>query len=379
MGSVIKKALEINLGNIMENKMTTFIYPEEIRKDAVFSKYYQIYSQLKKEIFFGKHKEGDRFFSNRDLQKKYAVNKKTIHTAVEMLTNDGFVTNKPMSGIYVNSSKKRRSDISMGNIWFCQLTGGRNYPFYSNILAALQRRADMMGMNVIVNHGTDVSDLERWFKPETGDGLVVSGDIDASVIRWLKNTPRLRYVVVGNYDLPPSMPNVHIKVAEAVYRAMELSAESGRRKVAVITNPYAKVAAREIMDGIGKAEAKGLIKKVGEVLDPLEDGYAGMLKLRDSGCDSILVAETAFFGVCRYVFEHRIKCPEDLCIIRYGKNKEDDIYGDVAAINITSDKMILAEKIMSTLFGGGPVHSELDCDVIKIFPDAGKINKEVMA
>ncbi|MEI7818467.1 MAG: hypothetical protein WCI45_14870, partial [Desulfuromonadales bacterium] len=222
-------------------------------------------------------------------------------------------------------------------------------------------------------------DMIRWFRPETGDGLVVTGDIDTQVIRWLQNTPRLRYVVAGNYDLPPSMPNVHIKVAEAVYRAMELSAESGRRKVAVITNPYAKVATREIMAGIGKAAANGLIKKVGEVLDPLEDGYAGMLKLRDSACDSVLVSEAAFFGLCRYVFEHRIKCPEKLCIIRYGKNKEDDIYGDVAAINITSDKMIMAERIMSTLFGGGPLRYELDCDVIKIFPDAGNINKEAIA
>ena len=98
-----------------------------------------------------------------------------------------------------------------------------------------------------------------------------------------------------------------------------------------------------------------------------------MLKLKDSGCDSILVSEAAFFGLCRYVFEHKIKCPEDLFVIRYGKNKDDDIYGDVAAINVISDKSIMAEKVMSTLFGGGPVHSELDCEVIKIFPVPGKI------
>ena len=127
--------------------------------------YHQIYAQLKKKLFFG---------------------------------------------IYVNSPKKRRSDVSMGNIWFCQLTGRRSYPFYSNILAALQRQADLMGMNVIVNHGTDASDLERWFRPETGDGLVLTGDIDAPVLHWLQKTPKLRYVVIGNYDLPTGTPNVHI-------------------------------------------------------------------------------------------------------------------------------------------------------------------------
>ena len=197
------------------------------------------------------------------------------------------------------------------------------------------------------------------------DGLVVSGNIDAPVLRWLRNTPRLRYVIVGNYDLPPGMPNVRMRIEAAVYRAMELCAQSRRRRIGVIINPAAKVAMREIMEGIAKAEAKGLVKKVGEVLDPQEDGYAGMLKLRKSGCNSVFVSEPAFFGLCRYIFEHRIKCPEELFIIRYGKDEEKDIYGDVAAITVTSDKTIMAGKIMSTLFSGGPALSEMDCEVTR--------------
>ncbi len=357
--------------------MDTFILPEEIRENGSLPMYHQIYAQLKKELFFGKYDVGARFFSIRDLRAKYDVNAETVRAAIDRLVEDGFVTSKPMSGIYVNSSKKRRSDIAMGNVWFCQLTGSRNYPFYSGILSALQRRAALAGMNVIVNHCTDVSDLERWFKPETGDGLVVTGDIDAAVIRWLQNTQRLRYVVVGNYDLPSGMPNVRIKIIEAVYRAMEHCAQSGRHKLAVIANSSAKVALGDIMTGISQAVAKGLVEKVGEVLDPQEDGYAGMLKLRDSGCDSVLVSEAAFFGLCRYVFEHKIKCPEELFVIRQGKNEENDIYGDVAAINVMSDKMIMAGKIISTLFGGGPILSELDCEVVKNFQVLEKLNKHI--
>lgn len=347
--------------------------PEEIRGNENLPMYHQIYSQLKKELFFGNYDVGSRFYSIRDLRAKYDVNAETVRAAIDRLVEEGFVISKPMSGIYVNSSEKRRPDIAMGNVWFCQLTGNRSYPFYSNILAALQGKANLLGMNVIVNHGADVSDLERWFKPETGDGLVVTGDIDPAVIRWLQKSPRLRYVIVGNYDLPPGMPNVHIKIKAAVYRAMDLCAQSRRHKVAVIANPNAKVAVKDITAGIEQAVEKGLVKKVGEILDLQEDGYAGMLKLRDTGCDCVLVSEVAFFGLCRYVFEHRIKCPEDLFVIRYGKNKDDDIYGDIAAINVTSDKTIMAEKIMSTLFGGGPLRSELDCEVIRIFPETGKI------
>ena len=255
--------------------MDTFILPEEIRENSSLPMYHQIYAQLKKELFFGKHDVGSRFFSIRDLRAKYDVNAETVRAAIDRLVEDGFVTSKPMSGIYVNSTEKRRSGVALGNIWFCQLTGERNYPFYSGILSALQRHADFMGMNVIVNHGNDVSDLERWFRPETGDGLVVTGNIDAPVIRWLQKSPRLRYVVVGNYDLPSGTPNVHIKIIEAVYRAMELCAQSGRHKVAVIANSSAKVAMNDIMSGISRAVEKGLVEKVGEVIDPQEDGYAG--------------------------------------------------------------------------------------------------------
>ena len=346
--------------------MKTFILPEEIRENACLPIYHQIYTQLKKELFFGNYGVGSRFFSIRDLRARYAVNAATVHATINRLVEDGFVTSRPMSGIYVNSPEERSSGVSMGNLWFCQLTGGRSYPFYSGILAALQKKAELFGMRVIVKNGANVHELERWFGPETGDGLVVSGNIDAPVLRWLRNTPRLRYVIVGNYDLPPGMPNVRMRIEAAVYRAMELCAQSRRRKIAVIINPAAKVAMREIMEGIAKAEAKGLVKKVGEVLDPNEDGYAAMLKLRNSGCDSVFVSEDAFFGLCRYVFEHRSKCQGEFFIIRYGKNEEKDIYGNVAAITVTSDKTIMAERIMSTLFAGGPVLSEMDYEVARI-------------
>jgi hypothetical protein len=56
---------------------------------------------------------------------------------------------------------------------------------------------------------------------------------------------------------------------------MELCAQSGRHKVAVIANSSAKVAMNDIMSGISRAVEKGLVEKVGEVIDPQEDGYAG--------------------------------------------------------------------------------------------------------
>ncbi len=88
--------------------MTTFLLPEEIRDNGTLPKYRQIYAQFKKELFFGKYNEGDRFFSIRDLRARYGVNAETIRTAVDCLVEDGFIACRPMSGLYVNGIKERR-------------------------------------------------------------------------------------------------------------------------------------------------------------------------------------------------------------------------------------------------------------------------------
>ena len=352
--------------------MTTFIFPEDIRENAVFSKYYQIYTQLKKELFFGNHKEGERLFSVRDLQKKYSVNMKTIRTAIGLLSDDGLVVNKPASGLYLNNANLRKQNLSMGNIWFFQPGRSSNHPYYNGVLSALQRQAGRIGLNVIVNRDADTSGFANWFRPETGDGLVVTGEFNDAFVNRLRKISGLRYVIVGNYELPENVPNVHTKIRESVYKTMELAAAAGHRRVGVISNPVAKLATREIMEAVDTAVKNGLVEYCCGIFDEKGDGYAAMEKMKDSGVDSVFVTEAEFFGLCRYAVEHKIKCPKELFVIRFGKHEEKDAYSDIAAINVMSDKMIMAEKIISTLFRGGPALSELDGEVIKNFPQTGK-------
>jgi prepilin-type N-terminal cleavage/methylation domain-containing protein len=370
MDTVLRQALDIALEKkIMENRINTFIFPEDIREDNIFSKYYQIYIQLKKELFFGNHKEGERFYSVRELQKKYTVNIKTIRTSIAMLANDGFVVNKPASGLYLNSPGQRKANLSMGNIWFFQPGCSSNHPYYNGVLSSLQLRAGRNGLNVIVNRDIDTSGFANWFHPETGDGLVVTGEFDNAFIDKLRKINGLRYIVVGNYELPKDVPNVHAKIRESVYKTMEIAVAAGRRRVGVISNPTAKLATREIMEGVDNAVKDGLVEYCCGVFDEKGNGYAAMEQMKGADIDTVFVTEAEFFGLCRYAVEHKIKCPEELFVIRFGKHEEKDAYHDIAAINVMSDKMILAEKIMSTLFCGGPKLTELDSEIIKVYPD----------
>lgn len=348
--------------------VNTFIAPDEIRENAVLPKYYQIYAQLKKEIVFGAYRPGARFLSLRDLKAKYGVDLQTARAAIGLLEKDGFLRNRPMSGVYVNKADARAPGISVGNIWFFQPGPEKNHPYFNGILTALQRRAGAKGLKVIVNRDSEPAGFPYWFQPETGDGLVVTGKIDADFVLSLRRYPRLRYVVVGNYDLPEETPNIHTRVKEAVYRAMETIARAGRRKVAVIAGKASIRATKDMMDGVAAAARNGLVDYVGGVFESPEDGYAAMTQLGTASIDSVLVAEPAFLGLCRYVFERKIKYPEKLFVVRYGKNEEYGACEGVAAAVMSNDKDAFAENILDVLFYGGPRRVEVDIDVNAMTP-----------
>lgn len=349
----------------MNNVLNTFIIPEEIKDDKVFSKYYQIYTQLKKELFFGNYSTGERFFSLRELRGKYGVDMQTIQSAVKLLIEDGFLCKKPASGIYVNDKKKRNSVLSMGNVWFCQLGWEKANPYYNGLLTALQSLAAKRKLNAIVCRDAGAADFKTWFQPETGDALILTGELEMDILKFLEQINFSRYMVIGNYEFPKNIPNVHTNIKDAVFRALKKASEAGRKRLSLIAGPEERRSTRDILDGVDAAAKAGLIEYAGGVLEFSEDGYSAMQKLKDNDFDSVLVTEPAFFGLCRYVFECGIKYPDELFVVRYGNNEDYDFYNDVTALAMSGDKNIIMTKVLDALFENGTKQIEIDIDIIE--------------
>ncbi|HPN84359.1 MAG TPA: GntR family transcriptional regulator [Victivallales bacterium] len=343
--------------------MNSFIVPGEIREGSPFSKYYQIYLQLRKELMFGKHEKGSRFFSLRNLKEVYRVDMQTIRSAISLLVKDGLLTLRPASGIYVSNNANNCPRTDAGTVWFCVVESDIKYPFYHSILMEVQSQTSQFGMKTVYRSVSGLDEFSRWFYPEPGDGLILSGEIDNSFLKEIRKVKDLRYVVVGNYDLPKGVPCVASKVSEAVLESLKLSYAAGHYRFGIIINPVGKVVMRQIMDTVKRCDKDGLIKYVGGAFDVSEDGYLGMEKLKNLKIDSILVPEVPFFGLSRYVFEHGIKCPEDLFVIRLGKNSINTAYDDVAAVNLYSDKSEIARKALSALFWNGEALSSVSLDI----------------
>ncbi len=343
---------------------TTFIMPDEIDGDRVLTKYHQIYTQLKKELVFKNYKPGERFYSLRVLCGKYGVDMQTIQSAVDLLLNDGLLYKKPASGIYVNEKTKRSHTLAMGNVWFAQLGEEWNNPYYDGLRTALQTVASRHRLNAIFSRTSNLTEFKTWFQPETGDGLILTGQMDAKIFKYLEQINFSRYSVVGNYELPAGVPNVHTNIKDAVFKALEIASEKNKRKLAIIAGVENRIATQDILSGVKNAEAAGLIEYVDGFFDFSEDGHVAMHKLAKNKFDCVLATEAAFFGLCRYIFEHHIKCPDELFVIRYGNNTGYNYYSDITGLSMTANKETIMEKVFEMLFCNGPRKAEVDIKLV---------------
>lgn len=355
--------------SVMTANTNTFIRPDEIESDGILTKCAQIHGQLRKELFFGSYSAGQRFFSLRELKKRYDVDPRTIRAALDPLIQGGALVCKPTTGIYVGRRRANAMREFLGNVWFFQPGPDKNNPFYNSILTALQKQAGLQSLKVIVDRNSNEEEFFRWFQPETGDGLVLTGRVNNHFIQSIRQRPGLRYVVVGNYDLPPDTPNIRSKISNAVYKCVKELAKAGRRRLGVIGAPLELRSMCEIREGVDRAIKDDLIDFAEGIFKFPEDGHAGMRQLEDKKIDCVFSTSPAYFGVCRYIFERGVKCPQDLMVVHFGK-PDDDVYSDIASIEMTSDKDVWAVKILDILFRGGPKQIEWGVDILRKITDS---------
>lgn len=348
----------------MPRERNSFLDPSAIDPDPRYPKYPHVYAQLKQELFFGPYEPGDRFPTFRDLQSLYGMDTQTIRRALDLLTADGLVYRKRGSGVYVQNPANWRSGLSMGTVWFCHLRADKGNPYYQGLLLALQCQARLKRLNVVFHWNADWDSFKEWFQPETGDGLILTGDVDPSFLERLEGNGACRRLALGNYDLPPGFANVHTRVKPAIRQAIAAAAKAGRRRLGIIAGPERLRITRDIVAAIEEAVDSTSMEIVDGVFALPEDGYAGMKTLSGARVDSVFVTEPAFFGLCRHVFENRIKTPDDLFVIRYGRNDEFDFYGGVAAVVLNADKDAIARKGLEILFGNARERYDVDIEVI---------------
>ena len=341
--------------------MSQYLIPEQIVRDAPQPVYQQIYEQLKRELVLGSYRTGDRFFSYRKLKGIYRTELRTIAAAVELLIRDGLLEKRATSGIYVT----RRKDISgVGNVWYAVLDEQCYHPFFFNILLGMVNEAEKYGLRAVVRFGRDRDGFLRWFSPRPGEGLIVTGNLDRRLLDAAAKKCNGNLVVVGNYDgLDGKFGNVATNCEGMIRESLERAFRCGCRRFGLITGTARTRIARDMRSILaGFCAGHGLPSKAVEELD--ENGFAGMARLERFRPDCVLLTEPAFSGAWEFLVENSLKCPEDVFLIRYGKEANDNSLAGRAAIDLQSASAAHGSTAIRMLLKNAKEVRKIDMELI---------------
>ena len=340
--------------------MSQYLIPEQIERNTPQPVYQQIYEQLKRELVLGSYRTGDRFFSYRKLKGIYRTELRTIAAAVELLIRDGLLEKRATSGIYVT----RRKDISgVGNVWYAVLDEQCYHPFFFNILLGMVNEAEKYGLRVVVRFGHDRDGFLRWFSPRPGEGLIVTGDLDRQLLAAASEKCNGNLIVVGNYDLDGEFGNVATNCEDKIRSSLEQAFRYGCRRFGLITGTSHTRIAQDMRAILADfCAGHGLRSKDVEELD--ENGFAGMTRLKNFRPDCVLLTEPAFSGAWEFLVENSLKCPEDVFLIRYGKEANDNSLAGRAAIDLQSASAVHGSTAIRMLLKNAKDVHRIDMELI---------------
>ena len=341
--------------------MNQYLIPEQIERGIPQPIYQQIYEQLKRELVLGNYQTGERFFSYRKLKEIYKTELRTIGAAVDLLIRDGLLEKRATSGIYVIRQKKISE---VGNIWYAVLDKQCYHPFFFNILLGLANEAENYGLRIIVRFGSkDQREFLRWFTPQPGEGLVITGNINKSLLKAAGVKCRDNLVVVGNYDLNGNFGQITTNCYGKILESLQQAADYGCRRFALITGSRKikiSLDLREIMSEFCR-DHHFAVQMVEEMT---ENGFLGMSSLKRFRPDCVLLTEPAFSGAWEFLVENSLKCPDDIFLIRYGKEANDNSLAGRAAVELEINSDLHGRTALQMLLNGNKDIHKIDMKLI---------------
>ena len=340
--------------------MSQYLIPEQLDRKSSTPLYSQIYEQLKRELVLGKYKTGERFYSYRKLKEVYKTELRTIAAAVDLLIEDGLVEKRIGSGVYVTSVEKVSE---VGNLWYAVLAQQQYHPFFYNILVGLVNEAEQYGLRVVVRFGQSREDFLHWFVPRPGEGLIITGDVDDELLEAAGKKCNNNIVVVGNYDLRGKYGQVTTCFDTQLQQSLELAAQHGCKRFAALVPPETLKISLVLRRIIKEFTAQHGFPVVFLNHDDHSDSYKLMAQLEDFKPDCVLLTEPTFSGAWEYMLEHSLHCPEDIFLIRYGKEYYDDTFPGKAAVELEDNSVIHGKTALEMLLNNCKEITKIDMEL----------------
>ena len=164
------------------------------------------------------------------------------------------------------------------------------HPFFFNILIGMVKEAEKFGLRIFVRFGKDREEFMRWFAPRPGEGLIITGGLDKTLLDRAGAKCNDNVIVVGNYDINGNFGHVTTDCYDKILEAFRNAGSCGCRRFALITGSAGtKIAAdlRQMTEGFCK-DGNFAYTAVEELS---ENGYKAMSELWDFKPDCVLLTE----------------------------------------------------------------------------------------
>ncbi|OGV53011.1 MAG: hypothetical protein A2X49_11350 [Lentisphaerae bacterium GWF2_52_8] len=271
----------------------------------------ELASIIRNDIVCGRLHDGDRIEPVRTLAKSFNVGRGIAYAAIEILKDEGLLTAKGRSGVYVNKNEDALYSAKRPRIGFYIHTRQPITEDEYSMLHALSAYGLITGCDLILGYPNVSVKLAKWAL--SLDALLVTGYVDDVLISELK-TIGLPFIVIGNYEWKEKCNNMRFDVRRSIREMIiEVYSRLKFETLGMVLCSPELYAVREAIDAardVQKTFPFGLSDD--DILfDPTEDGYKSMkmimMRPQNKRPQAIILSYQSVFGAARYVYESNLK------------------------------------------------------------------------
>jgi DNA-binding LacI/PurR family transcriptional regulator len=277
----------------------------------------------------GRYKPGDRFPSDQELAREFAVNHVTVRTALKRFVDAGVLERRVGAGTVVRDPAARKTEAGRDSGGIALAIPDATHSFFSELLRAVEESVLGSGRSLVFGHTWELAKREQqvvatWLGQGVRRMILTPPVTEPDFYRdLLDKGVRLVFVdrKVEGLDLPSIVSRDELGMAAV----MKYLAQLGHRRLLHLAGPatiWTAQQRRESFERCGRSE--GLRSADLEVLPAgyyLEDGHAAMTRRLAAGAppEAVVAAnDPVAVGAIRALQEAGLRVPEDVTVTGYG-------------------------------------------------------------
>ena len=330
-------------------------------KNAI-PKYSQLKEILHKEIKEGKFNKGDKFYSGRELVKKFDISRNTAVEALRVLEAEGLVERVSAKGTFIkdiSGNKTKNIAVVVSEIFEAR------HPASISLIKSIEKVLNKAGYHILLislEHYSKKQQINNLISQKKADGFILVS-VPGEVHEWFasKNVP---FVIIGNTSLE-NIPYINVDYFKLVNEGISYLLELGHRKIGFVIGNKKNIGVMRGIRGYENAyNSLGLATQSKYIMTDISnasDVIKATNNLIDAGATAILFDIHMFNYAVDEIRDRGLGIPEDISLmvatqkIRKINAKNSLLTGFEVDINKTYR---LAGKMIIDLINGKEVKSK---------------------